>query len=79
MQHKFKEFSLLIYRLEFRAAEWIRDNRNIYGIGSDTMGFDPGNDVTLLSTNVFGLENVNNLGITWMVKSRSQPTLNQIF
>lgn len=49
-------------------AEWIRDNRNIHGIGSDTMSYDPGNSTNqwthqaLLSTNVFGIENVNNLG-----------------
>lgn len=55
------------------AAEWLVDNRNIYGAGSDTMSFDPGNTtahyahVTLLSQNIYGLENVNNLGMSHLL------------
>ena len=49
------------------AALWLVENRNVTGIGVDTLSLDPGNSstfpvhVNFLATDHYGLENVNNL------------------
>ncbi|XP_054713221.1 isatin hydrolase-like [Uloborus diversus] len=50
------------------AAEWLVSNRNIVGVGIDTMSIDipggiPSTHVTLMEKNIYGLENVNNLDL----------------
>jgi kynurenine formamidase len=50
------------------AAIWLAENRDVTGIGVDTMSLDPGNSstfpvhVNFLATDRYGLENLNNLG-----------------
>ncbi|GFR20882.1 DUF4817 domain-containing protein [Trichonephila clavata] len=49
------------------AAQWLVDNRNVYGVGSETLSLDNGPSQELmahriiLDKNVFGLENVANV------------------
>jgi kynurenine formamidase len=49
------------------AAMWLAQNRDVSGIGVDTLSLDPGNSTTFpvhvnfLATDRYGLENVNNL------------------
>jgi len=49
------------------AAMWLDQNRDVTGIGVDTMSLDPGNSstfavhVNFLATDRYGLENLNNL------------------
>ena len=49
------------------AVEWLVDEREIAGIGVDTLSLDPGNasvfaaHLTLLGANRFGIENLANL------------------
>jgi kynurenine formamidase len=49
------------------AAMWLEQNRDVSGIGVDTLSLDPGNSTTFpvhvnfLATDRYGLENVNNL------------------
>ncbi|XP_054707359.1 isatin hydrolase-like [Uloborus diversus] len=49
------------------AAQWLVNNRDIYGLGIDTLSFDRGNSVDfpthriLLGHGIFGLENVANM------------------
>ncbi|GFW16092.1 isatin hydrolase [Trichonephila clavipes] len=49
------------------AAQWLVDNRNVYGVGSETLSLDNGPSQELmahriiLDKNVFGLENVANM------------------
>jgi kynurenine formamidase len=49
------------------AVEWLLENRQITGIGVDTMSLDPGNSttfqahLTLLGANKYGVENLRNL------------------
>lgn len=49
------------------AAAWLVENRNIFGIGVDTLSLDPGNSTTfdthytILGAGKFGVENVANL------------------
>jgi kynurenine formamidase len=50
------------------AAMWLAQNRDVTGIGVDTLSLDPGNSstfpvhVNFLRTDRYGLENLNNLG-----------------
>jgi kynurenine formamidase len=49
------------------AALWLAENRDVAGIGVDTLSLDPGNSTTFpvhsnfLATDRYGLENLNNL------------------
>jgi kynurenine formamidase len=49
------------------AAMWLAENRDVTGIGVDTLSLDPGNStafpvhVNFLATDRYGLENLNNL------------------
>jgi kynurenine formamidase len=49
------------------AAIWLAENRDVTGIGVDTLSLDPGNSTTFpvhvnfLATDRYGLENLNNL------------------
>jgi kynurenine formamidase len=49
------------------AAMWLRQHRDVTGIGVDTLSLDPGNSTTFpvhvnfLATDRYGLENLNNL------------------
>ncbi|GFU24720.1 DUF4817 domain-containing protein [Nephila pilipes] len=49
------------------AAQWLMDNRNVYGVGTDTLSLDNGPSQELmahriiLDKNVYGLENVANM------------------
>ncbi|GFT37507.1 uncharacterized protein NPIL_513881 [Nephila pilipes] len=53
--------------IEPEAAQWLVDNRNIKGIGVDTLSFDKGTTIDfrshliLLGRGIFGLENVANM------------------
>jgi kynurenine formamidase len=50
------------------AAMWLAENRDVTGIGVDTLSLDPGNSTTFpvhvnfLATNRYGVENLANLG-----------------
>jgi kynurenine formamidase len=50
------------------AVEWLLENRQITGIGVDTLSLDPGNSttfdahITILAADKYGLENLANLG-----------------
>jgi kynurenine formamidase len=50
------------------AALWLAENRDVVGIGVDTLSLDPGNSTTFdvhvnfLATNRYGVENLANLG-----------------
>ncbi|GIY95589.1 uncharacterized protein CEXT_464931 [Caerostris extrusa] len=54
-------------RLSGEAAQWLVDNRNIYGIATETLSFDKGSTRTfpshniLLGHGIYGLENVANV------------------